>query len=144
MGVWQWRGGARIRGWLVLAGLAAAGTGSSAEPAVPATWQAYAGSASSALAERLARTDDPRVVRLQAFLQQNPDTASAAPLVVSLWIDAGGTVIRSQFASLGDAQADADLRAVLDHAPLPGPPPPGMRQPLRLGLGMQPAEATVP
>ena len=24
MGVWQWRGGARIRGWLVLAGLAAA------------------------------------------------------------------------------------------------------------------------
>jgi hypothetical protein len=76
-------------------------------PTPSATWQAYAGGASSALAERLARTDDPHVVRLQAFLQQHPDTASAAPLVVSLWIDAGGMVIRSQFDALGDAQADA-------------------------------------
>jgi hypothetical protein len=80
-------------------------------PTPSATWQAYAGGASSALAERLARTDDPHVVRLQAFLQQHPDTASAAPLVVSLWIDAGGMVIRSQFDALGDAQADAPVLA---------------------------------
>ena len=131
-------------GGRALGGRAGARPEGTAEPAVPATWQAYAGSASTALAERLARTDDPRVVRLQAFLQQHPTTAPATPLVVSLWIDAGGTVIRSHFTSLGDAQADADLRAVLDHAPLPGPPPPGMRQPLRLGLGVQPAEPAVP
>ncbi|MCF7750264.1 hypothetical protein KQ945_05870 [Bacillus subtilis subsp. subtilis] len=144
MGVWQWRGWACLRGWALLGGLAAAGTAGSAEPGVPDTWLAYAASASTALAQRLARTDDDRVARLQVFLQQHPDTALADTLAVSLWIDERGHITRSQFASLGDAHVDADLRALLDHAALPGPPPPGMRQPLRLGLSLQAAEAMAP
>lgn len=144
MGVWQWRGWARLRGWLVVGGLAAASSAASAEAPVPQAWLAYATSASTALAHRLARSDDDRVARLQAFLQQHPDTALADTLAVSLWIDERGSITRSQFASLGDTQADADLRALLDHAALPGPPPPGMRQPLRLGLSLQPADVATP
>lgn len=144
MGVWQWRGWARLRGWLLLGGLAATSSAGSTESPVPGPWLAYATSASTALAQRLARSEDQRVARLQAFLQQHPDTALTDTLAVSLWIDERGQITRSQFTSLGDAQADADLRALLDHAALPGPPPPGMRQPLRLGLSLQPAEPPTP
>jgi hypothetical protein len=58
-------------------------------------------------------------------------------LTVSLWIDAGGTITDSRFASLGDAVAEADLRALLRDTPLPAPPP-DMRQPLNLGLSLAP------
>jgi len=60
---------------------------------------------------------------------------------VSLWIDATGNIIDSRFASLGDAAADAELRALLSAAPLPVAPPPDMRQPLNLGLSLIPTAA---
>lgn len=144
MGVRQWRRWARMRGWLVVCGLAVAASGSAAEPPVPAAWLAYAAAASDALGQRLAQADDARVARLHAFLQQTPQTAGAGPLAVRLWIDPVGTVTRSEFASLGDTQADADLHALLEQASLPAAPPPGMRQPLRLGLSLQPLPPDTP
>lgn len=136
---WLW---ARVRGFLVLGGLAAAGAAAAAAAPqqIPATWLAYAAQASDALGQRLARSEDADVARFQAWLQQHPHAAHAEVLAVSLWIDGNGTIIRSQFASLGDAQADADLRALLASTRLPTAPPSQMRQPLRLGLSLQPTE----
>ncbi len=140
----QWRLWARVRGFLVLGGLAAASAAAAAPPQIPAAWLAYAAQASDALGQRLARSDDADVVRFQTWLQQHPHAAHAEVLAVSLWIDGNGTITRSQFASLGDAQVDADLRALLASTRLPSAPPPEMRQPLRLGLSLQPdADADV-
>ena len=74
--------------------------------------------------------------RVLAWLQAHPDTP--APLPVSVWIAADGRISKLEFDSLGDAQVDADLRATLQAAPLQAAPPADMRQPMRLGLLLEP------
>lgn len=101
-------------------------------------WMAYANQTSETLAQQLARADDPRVERLQAWLAGRRDAATAT-LTVSLWIDESGRITDSRFVSLGDAAVDADLRGLLNSTPLPSAPPTDMRQPLNLGLSLQPA-----
>lgn len=59
----QWRLWARVRGFLVLGGLAAASAAAAAPPQIPATWLAYAAQASDALGQRLARSEDADVAR---------------------------------------------------------------------------------
>ncbi|MDX3934519.1 hypothetical protein [Stenotrophomonas sp.] len=126
-----WR---QARRWGVLGGLIMA-SGATAADAAPAHWMAYAAQAGEVVSQRLGDPADPRVERLQARLAERGDPA--ASLTVSLWIDAGGTITDSRFASLGDAVAEADLRALLRDTPLPAPPP-DMRQPLNLGLSLAP------
>lgn len=120
-----------LRRWGALAGLVVA-SAATAGDAAPAHWMAYAAQAGEVLSQRLSRAGDPRVERLQAHLAERNDPT--ATLTVSLWIDATGTITDSRFDSLGDAAADADLRALLAATPLPSAPPADMRQPLNLGL----------
>ena len=129
-----WR---QARRWGVLGALAVAGSAAAAD-AIPAHWMAYANLTSETLAQQLARADDPRVERLQAWLAGRGEAATAT-LTVSLWIDENGRITDSRFVSLGDAAVDADLRGLLNSAPLPSAPPADMRQPLNLGLSLQPA-----
>ncbi|MDH0172256.1 hypothetical protein N7367_12470 [Stenotrophomonas sp. GD04145] len=126
-----WRPLASLIGLLALGGAGAV----SAEEAPP-HWMAYAATAGSELQQRLQQEQNPKVQRVLAWLQTHPQVPT--PLPVSLWIAADGRISKLEFDSLGDAQADADLRATLQSAPLSSAPPADMRQPLRLGLVLQP------
>ncbi|WP_205409865.1 hypothetical protein, partial [Escherichia coli] len=88
------------------------------------------------LQQRLQQEQDPQAQRVLAWLQAHPDTPT--PLPVSVWIAADGRISKLEFDSLGDAQVDADLRATLQAAPLQAAPPADMRQPMRLGLVLEP------
>ena len=132
------RPGAR-RGWRPLAwvlGLLALGSNGASAQDAPAHWMAYAAAVGGELQQRLHRQQDPQVQRVLAWLQGHPH--APAPLPVSLWIGADGRIWKVEFDSLGDARVDADLRATLQAAPLPAAPPADMRQPLRLGLVLEP------
>lgn len=129
------RGRRRWRPWAALLGLLALGTtGAVSAQEAPAHWMAYAASVSAELQQRLQQEQDVPAQRLLAWLQAHPETP--APLVVSVWIGRDGAISKLDFDSLGDAQADADLRTTLQAAPLPSAPPQDMRQPLRLGLAL--------
>jgi hypothetical protein len=103
---------------------------------IPARWAQYAGQVSLQLQTRLADDQDAAATRLHAFLDARaaatPDADPPAP-VVRLWIDRHGVVSRVEFASLGDAQADRNLRQLMMLRPF-GAPPRDMRQPLILRL----------
>lgn len=112
----------------------------------PQHWLDYARSASSQFQIWLSDGTDERVMHLHAWLQQR-DTNDRligvpTPVVTQVWIARDGQVQRIEFASLGEAQADADLRALLSRR-LPAPPP-DMRQPVVLQLSLDPAPASVP
>lgn len=125
-----WRPLAAVFGALVLGSAAV-----SAQEA-PAHWMAYAAAVGGQLQQRLQQEQDPHAQRVLEWLQAHPDTPT--PLPVSLWIAADGRISKLEFDSLGDAQVDADLRATLQAAPLQAAPPADMRQPLRLGLLLEP------
>jgi len=97
---------------------------------------AYAASVGGQLQQRLQQEHDPQAQRVLEWLQAHADTPT--PLPVSVWIAADGRISKLEFDSLGDAQVDADLRATLQAAPLQAAPPADMRQPLRLGLLLEP------
>lgn len=130
----------RLR-WLAgaLAALAA-GQAVCASP-VPRHWLDYAGAASQQFQAWLGDAADERVQRLHARLQQRDTNdrlmGHAMPVVVQVWIAPDGAVQRLQFDSLGQAQADDDLRALLQRR-LPAPPG-DMRQPIVLQLSLDSA-----
>ncbi|WP_434027776.1 TonB C-terminal domain-containing protein [[Pseudomonas] boreopolis] len=128
----------RVRLWA--AGLLAVGAlAAQAEEAVPASWIDYAATTGNALQARLSEGGGDLVTRLHAWLEtRQARSATPLPVVVRLWISPRGTVERSEFGSLGDVQADADLRAILAASPLPEPPPEDMPQPLVMQLTLQP------
>jgi len=97
---------------------------------------AYATAVGGQLQQRLQQEQDPQAQRVLQWLQAHPDTPT--PLPVSVWIAADGRISKLEFHSLGDARVDADLRATLQAAPLQAAPPADMRQPLRLGLMLEP------
>lgn len=131
------RSGAR---WLAgLLALSWACTAASAPPA-PQHWLDYAGSASLQFQAWLSDDADERVQRLHAWLRQRDTNdrlmGGTVPVVVQVWIAPDGAVQRLEFASLGQSQADADLRALL--ARRLATPPADMRQPLVLQLSVDP------
>ena len=134
------RRGMHLR-WLAGALAAFAAWQAVCAPPVPRHWLDYAGAASQQFQAWLGDADDERVQRLHAWLQQRDTNdrlmGQAIPVVVQLWIAPDGTVHRLQFDSLGQAQADEDLRALLLRR-LPAPPA-DMRQPLVLRLSLDPA-----
>ncbi|MNQ42134.1 hypothetical protein [Variovorax sp. KBS0712] len=140
----------KTRGWrrlrLALGGLglglsaAAAPLAASAQaqPQVPQHWISYANLASNQLQSSLSDPASDTVVRLHTWMQERMlkegQPVPPAPVVVRVWVAGSGKVERVAFDSLGDAQADTDLRALLTAQPLAEPPPRDMRQPMVLQL----------
>lgn len=130
-----------LRRWLaaVLA-WSAVGAASAAPAEIPAHWLAYAQQAGMTLQQRLAE-ENVTTTELHGWMERSAAQPQRQdPIVVRLWIDASGEVERSEFDSLGDAGADAALRALLRGTPL-AQPPADMRQPLVLGLSLGDGEA---
>ncbi|MGJ7502143.1 YbaB/EbfC family DNA-binding protein [Variovorax sp. ZT5P49] len=133
-------------GWLGL-GLAGAAAPLAApaqaqrQQQVPPHWIGYANLASSQFQTSLSDPASETVRRLHAWMQERmlddgraAATAPPAPVVVRVWVAADGKVERVAFDSLGNAQADRDLRTLLTAQPLAEPPPRDMRQPMVLQL----------
>ncbi len=116
-----------------------------AQTAVPQHWISYAQLTSNQFQEWLSDGSSDLVVRLHAWLEKRETNdrlmGASVPVIARVWITREGWVERVEFDSLGDAQAAADLRALLSRKPLPEPPPPDMRQPLVLQLTLAPAPA---
>ena len=135
-----WR---RLRRTLGLVGLGAVSSASGQAPAqpFPQHWMRYAQLASTQLQARLDDHADAAALRLQGWMQDRLLPRQAAPhpaasLVMRVWLAPSGRVERVEFDSLGNAQADADLRAVLMTQALSEPPPPDMRQPMVMELAL--------
>ncbi|CZZ91096.1 Uncharacterised protein [Bordetella ansorpii] len=108
-----------------------------AQAAVPQHWISYAQLVSNQFQAWLADPANEAVVRLHERMQQRvleSNGSPAAPVVVRVWVTNQGQVERVTFDTLGDDQADQDLRTVLTAQPLSEPPPPDMRQPMVLRL----------
>lgn len=119
-------------------GLVAGAAGVAAQGGAPAHWMAYAQLASNQLHDWLSDAENESAARLykwgQARMAGQAGTAAPESVVVRLWLDRKGRIERTEFTSLGDAQADADLRQVLTAQPLSEPPPSDMAQPMVLQL----------
>ena len=109
----------------------------SAQP-VPQQWIGYAQMAGTQFEAWLSDPASDAAARLQAWMQGGQ--AVPPPLIVRVWVAPSGQVQRVEFASLGQAQADADLRALLTARALPAAPPPDMRQPMMLELTLHRSE----
>lgn len=136
-----WERIARVAGALGLGLTAAAGAPAAAQaPAqpVPQHWISYAQLASNQFQVWLSDPENETVQRLHAWMQdrmlQEGQAAPPAPLIVRVWVNDAGKVERLEFASLGQQQADDDLRALLTSQALSEPPPRDMRQPMVLQL----------
>jgi len=105
----------------------------------PQHWISYAQLASNQCAAGLSDPADDAVVRLHSWMQERllkGGQGLPPPLVTRVWVAPSGKVERLEFASLGNTQADSDLRALLTSQPLSEPPPPDMRQPMVLQLSL--------
>ena len=128
-------------GWLGL-GLASAAAPvvatAQTQQQVPQHWISYANLAGNQLQSSLSDPASDTVVRLHAWMQarmlKEGQPVPPPPVVVRVWVAPSGKVDRVAFDSLGDAQADTDLRALLTAQPLAEPPPRDMRQPMVLQL----------
>jgi hypothetical protein len=107
---------------------------------VPQTWIAYAQIVGEQFQRSLEAYDDT-ANELHAFLEDRMQHAPAdtipSTVTVRAWIGNDGAVTRVAFDSLGDAQADNDLRAVLMAHGIGVSPPADMRQPLRVRLVLE-------
>ena len=114
----------------------AADPGGAPDP-VPPSWTAYAAQVSQRLQAALADQQDPSATRLHQFLDaqaaKDPQGSPPTP-TVRLWFGHGGRIGKVAFSSLGDPQADQDLRTVLTSHPIGMAPPRTMRQPLVIRL----------
>lgn len=108
---------------------------------VPQHWISYAQMAGNQFEAWLSAPANEKVVRLHSWMQQrmlaDGQPLPPPPLVVRVWVAPGGKVEEVKFASLGQAQADDDLRSVLVTQSLSEPPPKDMLQPMVLQLTLQ-------
>ena len=127
-----------LRRWLA-AVLAWSAVGAATAADIPAHWLDYARRAGTTLQQRLAEDSAPArgLHDWMAHAAEQPQRQD--PVVVKLWIGSAGEIERSEFASLGDAAADAALETLLQTTRL-AQPPADMRQPLVLGLSLGDAE----
>ncbi|MNR77995.1 hypothetical protein D3C72_86810 [compost metagenome] len=112
---------------------------------VPQHWVSYAQMAGNQLEAWLSDPANDTVVRLHSWMQERLLKEGAPlppPLVVKVWVAPDGKISRTDFASLGQAQADADLRTLLTTQSLSEPPPRDMRQPMVLQLSLSFAAKT--
>jgi hypothetical protein len=130
----------RLCRWFGVLGLAVASVlPVAAQPAaIPQHWISYAQLTSNQFQDWLSDPTSAAVVRLHAALAEGLSKTLALDVVARVWVAADGRVERLEFPSLGNAQADADLRTVLMSQLLPESPPPDMRQPMVLQLSLSP------
>lgn len=102
----------------------------------PAEWKAYAGYVGMTLQQYLARDNQPAVQRFHAFLDQQEQDGRRVPLalVIRVWLDAHGEIIRLVAPNLGNRQAEMDLQQALTEQSLGRVPPAGMPMPLIMRL----------
>jgi hypothetical protein len=107
---------------------------------IPQPWISYAQLAGRQLQASL-EGDDDATNQLHQFLEDRILNAKGdkppPALVVRAWIGPNGALTRVEFDSLGDPKADALLRGMLMANPITEPPPPDMRQPLRVRLHLE-------
>lgn len=104
---------------------------------IPQHWISYAQMAGNQFEAWLSDPANDTVVRLHAWMQERmlkDGQPLPPPLVVRVWVAPSGKVQRVEFSSLGQAQADADLRSLMTAQSLSEPPPRDMRQPMVLQL----------
>lgn len=131
---WLARFGVRLSTGAAVAAVASA----QAQQTVPEHWISYATVTGQHLQSRLSEGGGELVTRLHQWLESRAAAgAQSVAVVVKIWIAPSGEISRSEFASLGDVQADADLRAILGTQPVPQTPPPDMLQPLVLRLTLR-------
>ncbi|EJU12129.1 hypothetical protein LH128_15421 [Sphingomonas sp. LH128] len=141
----------RIARWtatLAGAGLAAAAPAQAEKPsstsvdpaAAPAEWVRYAEIATVAVTRQL-EAGTETAARLRASLDATRPALDqpTRPFVLKIWIDADGTVSRIDHAPFADAQANADLNALLVGESMPSRPPKDMLLPLRVLIELPPA-----
>jgi hypothetical protein len=108
---------------------------------VPQAWITYAQLVGEQFQQSLEAYDDT-ANELHAFLEdrmQHPQVDAVPSMIeVRAWVGADGSVTRVAFDSLGDAQANDNLRAVLMAHAIGVAPPADMRQPLRVRLELEP------
>lgn len=115
---------------------AAQPSAASAQP-IPQHWISYAQMAGNQFEAWLSDPANDTVVRLHTWMQERmlkDGQPLPPPLVVRVWVAPSGKVERVEFASLGQVQADADLRSLMMAQSLSEPPPRDMRQPMVLQL----------
>jgi len=121
------------------AGPASAGTlGYRSGVAVPAAWKRYAELVQFRFVEWMSG-DAEAAYRFHLFMENRVIDSAEPPaaLTVKTWIGDDGIVRRIDFPSLGDAQAEEDLREVLVGQDIGEAPPADMLQPLYLRLSLQ-------
>lgn len=122
-------------------GLVTAASTVGAQADVPQHWVAYAQLTSGQLQGWLGDETNEAALRLQQWGQQHlsgsGDAAIDKAIVLWLWVASDGAIERVEFPSLGDAQADADLRHVLITQSISEPPPKDMLQPMVLGVNLE-------
>jgi hypothetical protein len=135
----RWIGVAAV---LLAAMLGQASADQSSSTPVPAYWVSYAQLASNQLLAWLDDGSDPATSKLHRYLEHGTAdsgaaTSPAASDVVRIWIAPDGHITEVSFNSLGDQQADAELRQILTQRPIGEPPPADMPQPLVLRLRLK-------
>ncbi|HEY3598842.1 MAG TPA: YbaB/EbfC family DNA-binding protein [Paraburkholderia sp.] len=107
---------------------------------VPQPWVSYAQLVGRQFQAWL-EADDDAANQLHAFLEDRilhpKGDAPPSAIVIRAWVGADGAVTTVAFDSLGDPKADAILRSLLTARPITEPPPPDMRQPLRVRLRLE-------
>ncbi|NIF86082.1 hypothetical protein F3J24_21625 [Comamonas sp. Tr-654] len=115
---------------------ASQGLAQTSASAVPQSWMSYAQRISMQLQHCLSDTDNPAALRLQSWMQERHSHGwhAASPLQLQVWVTSSGQIARLEFETLGQVQADEDLRRLLTSAQLQDLPPHDLRQPLLLAL----------
>ncbi len=109
---------------------------------IPAYWASYAQLVSNPLLAWLDDGSDPAANKLRGYLDRvtadpGAATSPAASDIVRIWIAPDGHITKVTFNSLGDQQADVELRQILTRGPIGEPPPADMPEPLVLRLRLK-------
>lgn len=102
----------------------------------PAEWDGYARFVGTTLQQYLAQDNDPAAQRFHAFLDRHAqqDGKAVPDLVIRVWLNSDGQIIRLGIPELGNSQASQDLYHILTSRPLNRLPPQAMPMPLILRL----------
>lgn len=106
----------------------------------PPEWLAYAETATRTVTGSLQATSE-QATRLRVYLDATrpaPDQPTA-PVLLKIWINAGGVVSRIDHAPFAHAEANADMSALIVGQKLPASPPKNMLLPLRVLIQLPPA-----
>jgi hypothetical protein len=103
---------------------------------VPPSWKQFAKLVQFRF-ETWVGADEEVANRFRSYLMKAGKDEGAPPtMVVRAWLNPDGTIEKVSFPALKDAQADADLRAILTRGNIGEAPPPEMLQPLSLRFSL--------